>query len=182
MRDKDAELMMEALRGNSSIVPSRLGIIPEKHYFIMYDWLGHFLKYLGNEKSAPANTHSDAIVAEDPGEHYQVEWLDGMPDGRSVHTEPQTIWVYSAEAGTAKYPTQITTPSGNVYPEPPTEPGELVGVGSGDGGILVTKLIVLDNMQQYRKLGYKNTTKNDILPQNPEDIARQAELMAQEPR
>ena len=178
MRDKDAQLMMEALRGNSSIVPSRLGIIPEKHYFIMYDWLGHFLKYLGNEKSAPANTHSDAIVAEDPGEHYQVEWLDGMPDGRSVHTEPQTIWVYSAEAGTAKYPTQITTPSGNVYPEPPTEPGELVGVGSGDGGILVTKLIVLDNMQQYRELGYDKATKNDILPQNPEDIARQAERMA----
>ena len=166
MRDKDAYLMMEALRGNSSIVPSRLGIIPEKHYFIMYDWLGHFLKYLGNEKSAPANTHSDAIVADDPAEYYEVEWLDGMSTGQQTHDEPKTIWVYSAEKGMAKWSTEIKTPGGNVYPEPPTKPGELVGVASGAGGLLVTKLIVLDNMQQYRDYS-NNATKNDILPQTP---------------
>ena len=162
--------------GGPASQSSRFGIIPEKHYFVIgyKGWLGRFLKHTATEKSAPD------VLAEDPAEQYEVEWLDGTPDGKAVHVEPEAIWVYSAErvlAGEEQPPNTILGPDGWARDAEPAKPGELVGVFSNypSAGRTVSKLTVLDNLQQYRELGYKLTTKNDIVPQNPEDIARQAE-------
>ena len=195
MKDKDAHLMMEALRegwadgmgdavggqryntgGPASQSSKRYGIIPEKHYFTIRGWLGRFLKHTATEKYPDDRYYMDSaeMVRDHPFEEYQVEWLDGMLDGRSTHEEPEDIRVYSAErilAGEEQPPNTILGPMGWAHAAEPAKPGELVGLLWFKSGSFASKLTVLDNMKQYRELGYKLTTKNDILPQNPEDIA-----------
>jgi hypothetical protein len=134
MKDKDAQLMMEALQkanikgALSEAIPFKdppFDIIPGTHYFVINDWLGRFIKYIGSQPGSKGD------YGNVPDQHvFEVTWLT------TNHEKPEQLWVYRDE-----------------------ETEGLMGYGLG--GRLKAKLTKLDSEAQYRDLGYTRATTTD---------------------
>jgi hypothetical protein len=137
MKDRDAQLMMEALQkanikgALSEAIPFKdppFDIIPGTHYFVINDWLGHFNKYIGSQPGSKGD-YGDV-----PEMHlFEVKWLT------INHERPEQLWVYRDE-----------------------ETEGLMGYGLG--GSLEAKLTKLDSEAHYRELGYTRATETDPTP------------------
>ncbi len=137
MKDRDAQLMMEALQkanikgAVSEAIPFKeppFDITPGTHYFVINDWLGQFNTYIGSQPGSKGD-YGDV-----PEMHlFEVKWLT------INHERPEQLWVYRDE-----------------------ETEGLMGYGLG--GSLEAKLTILDSEAQYRELGYTRATETDPTP------------------